>query len=128
MVPRGPATSAIAFPGRIRRMAASKAVLPAASTSACRPVTGALASSCTNNVCAAVATKPSMWVPRSLRRHEQCKVGQSIAHFSLLQASLMIVAMLSAVKVALDDLLIHDQARMQEDCLLFKTLWALDTD
>ena len=49
------------------RMAASKAVLAAAMTSAAFPVTAASSSDCTTNVCAAVATKPSMCDPRSLQ-------------------------------------------------------------
>ena len=49
-------TSAIFFPGLMSRMAASKAVLAAAMTSAAFPVTAASSSDCTTNVCAAVAT------------------------------------------------------------------------
>lgn len=60
-------TSAIFFPGLMSRMAASKAVLAAAMTSAALPVTAASSSVCTTNVCAAVATKPSMCDPRSLQ-------------------------------------------------------------
>jgi hypothetical protein len=61
--------SAMFFPGRTRRSAASSAVCAAARTSAARPSTGAAASAWTSSECAAVAMKPSMWQPRSLPAH-----------------------------------------------------------
>ena len=60
-------TSEIFFPGLMSRMAASRAVLAAAITSAVLPVTAASSSACTTSVCAAVVTKPSMCAPRSLQ-------------------------------------------------------------
>ena len=68
-------TSATFFPGLMSRMAASKAVLAAAMTSAALPVTAASSSDCTTNVCAAVATKPSMCDPRSLQRNHSWYVA-----------------------------------------------------
>jgi hypothetical protein len=72
-------TSAMRWPGRITRMAASSPVAAAWMTSAARPVTGASGSAWTNCVTAAVVMKPSMCVPRSLnpRPHLQTLVARS---------------------------------------------------
>lgn len=55
------------WPGRMTRMAASSPVAAAWMTSAARPLTAALASSCTTTVVAALVMKPSMCVPKSLQ-------------------------------------------------------------
>ena len=64
------------LPGFMRRMAALKAVVAQAMTSAARPVTGTAGSDYTRRVCAWTAIQPSMWTPMSLRRGRWVRVGR----------------------------------------------------